>query len=74
MTEWDLPEIDQQKCVLCGNCVDACQQHVLALLPDRLVFVHPQECTYCGDCEESCPQEAVACSYEIGWAREEDKS
>jgi len=68
MAEWELPQIDQKKCVACGICVDACPQGVLALLEGKLIFKHPQDCTYCATCEESCPHDAVTCSYEIGWA------
>ena len=68
MAEWELPQIDQKKCVACGICVDACLQGVLALLEGKLIFERPQDCTYCATCEESCPHDAVTCSYEIGWA------
>jgi ferredoxin len=68
MAEWELPEIDQKKCVSCGICVDACPQGVLALLEGKLIFKRPQDCTFCATCEESCPHDAVTCSYEIGWA------
>lgn len=68
MTDWALPQIDPEKCDLCGACVNACPHQVLKRVADKLVFVQPQACTYCGLCESSCPQNAVVCSYEIGWA------
>ncbi len=68
MTDWELPEIDQEKCVACGICVDACPQHALELRESQLVFANPQDCTYCATCEDVCPHGAVTCSFEIGWA------
>ena len=68
MTKWALPQIDQEKCILCGQCVGACPHDVLEMRVNALVFKNPQQCTYCGLCEENCPHEAVVCYYEIGWA------
>jgi formate hydrogenlyase subunit 6/NADH:ubiquinone oxidoreductase subunit I len=69
MTDWVLPQIDLEKCVLCGTCVDVCPNAVLYVLVDTLAFIHPQQCTYCGLCEDSCPNDAIVCPYEIGWAQ-----
>ena len=68
MAEWALPQIDREKCTLCGACVSACPNTVLEMLVDSLIFIHPQQCTYCGLCEDSCPDDAVVCPYEISWA------
>ncbi|MDK2982248.1 MAG: hypothetical protein PWQ55_2595 [Chloroflexota bacterium] len=68
MADWKLPQLNPEKCILCGACVDVCPQGVLALQGQKVIFAQPQACTYCGTCEESCPYDAVACSYQIGWA------
>ena len=68
MTDWALPQIDQEKCILCGVCVQACPHQVLKMQTGQLAFVRPHACTYCGSCEDSCPQNAVVCYFEIGWA------
>jgi len=67
-SEWTLPELEKEKCILCGLCVDACPQHVLQMNFDGIFFSRPQDCQYCAVCEEICPQGALACSYEIDWA------
>jgi MinD superfamily P-loop ATPase len=64
-----LPRIDRKKCVLCGECIDQCPQHVLAMQVNRLVFVRPQDCTYCTTCELVCPHYAMACDFSIQWAK-----
>lgn len=68
MADLTLPVIDMKKCTLCGMCVDACQENVLAIDTDELVFAHEEQCTLCADCETVCPEGAVACYYQISWA------
>ena len=67
MTNLILPIIDQKKCILCGDCVDACPEDVLELDNGQLVFIRPEACTYCTACEAVCPTNAVRCAYEIRW-------
>ncbi len=67
MTNLILPTIDLKKCILCGDCVDACPENVLELDNDTLVFIRPEACTYCTACEAVCPTNAVRCAYEIRW-------
>ena len=62
-----LPIIDQEKCTLCGTCVEQCSTHSLAIMEQHIVFVQPDKCTYCGDCEAVCPQGAIRVEYEITW-------
>lgn len=68
MAELNLPVIDATKCTLCGICVDACSEEVLAIEANTLVFTHPEQCTLCAECETVCPEGAVACYYQISWA------
>jgi len=68
MAERVIPKIEKQKCVLCGLCVEACPEGVLALKQGDLVFANPQDCVYCATCEETCPENAVRCEFEIRWA------
>ena len=62
-----LPVIDQKKCILCGECIDACELHALAIQNQQVVFIKPELCSYCTDCEEVCAQGAIRADYEISW-------
>lgn len=53
-----VPVIDQDKCILCGKCVDVCEFHALAKLPDR-ILLFPQLCHGCGTCGIVCPVDAI---------------
>jgi MinD superfamily P-loop ATPase len=62
-----LPLIDRKKCTLCGECIDACMAHAIAIQDDRVIFIKPDLCNYCADCEGVCSQGAIRVEYEIGW-------
>ncbi|MCD6577079.1 MAG: 4Fe-4S binding protein [Anaerolineaceae bacterium] len=68
MAELNLPVVDAKKCILCGICVDACPEKVLAIEAGALVYANPEACTLCAVCETVCPESAVACYYQISWA------
>jgi MinD superfamily P-loop ATPase len=52
------PEIDKNKCNLCGICADVCEFNAIAILgPEPLVF--PSLCHSCGACIELCPEKAI---------------
>ncbi|MEJ2671268.1 MAG: electron transfer flavoprotein subunit alpha [Deltaproteobacteria bacterium] len=47
-----------EKCIACGNCVEACPFGVLRLEGDTLII--DEGCTLCGACIEVCEVEALA--------------
>ena len=63
-----LPHIDHKKCTLCGQCVEICPQHVLALRGGKVIITSPADCAYCATCEGVCPQGAIRVDYQIAWA------
>ncbi len=53
-----IPELDPQKCTLCGRCVDFCQYNAVAKLPESIMFF-PKLCHGCGGCALVCPEDAI---------------
>jgi MinD superfamily P-loop ATPase len=53
-----VPQIDPDRCSLCGDCGTFCRFNALALLPDQ-VMVFPELCHGCGGCALVCPEDAV---------------
>jgi len=47
-----------ERCILCGDCVLACQHGALDLTLDRQLLHHPELCQRCGECVEACPSAA----------------
>jgi ferredoxin len=50
-------QIDVEKCVLCGLCVERCQFN--ALFWDNELRLNEQRCTGCGVCTIACPEGAL---------------
>ncbi|WP_281768510.1 ATP-binding protein [Methanoculleus bourgensis] len=53
-----VPEIDAERCTLCGECGKFCRFGALAVLKDS-VLTFPHLCHSCGGCTLVCPQGAV---------------
>lgn len=60
-----IPEIDIERCVGCGECVDECPTDAVELVGDKAVIVRPDDCTYCTECESICQYGAIQCPFEI---------
>jgi len=58
-----LPHFDEERCVLCGRCVDACPEGALSLPPDATSPVlDEQKCIGCGECVSVCATSSRAAS------------
>ena len=53
--------VDEQKCTLCGTCVEACPYEALAIR-DGAVVLDRDMCAECGACLRLCPVGAI---YEV---------
>lgn len=65
-----MPQIDEELCTGCGDCIVVCPTDALALVSataysEVAVLADPNACNYCGDCESVCPVEAIALPYQI---------
>jgi MinD superfamily P-loop ATPase len=54
-----VPEIDKDRCSLCGICVEVCQFHALAKV-GKSIMVFSQLCHGCGSCTLNCPEAAIS--------------
>jgi Pyruvate/2-oxoacid:ferredoxin oxidoreductase delta subunit len=50
--------LEEEKCSLCGACLDRCQFKVLSL-PETMLAVDVKHCVGCGLCVIACPTEAL---------------
>jgi uncharacterized protein (DUF362 family)/ferredoxin len=52
------PEVDAQRCVRCGLCVEHCPPRIMHLAEGRLRIDH-KACIRCFCCQELCPHRAI---------------
>ena len=53
-----VPEVDMDKCTLCGKCAELCEFKAVVVIGET-VLVFPEMCHSCGGCIEVCPEKAV---------------
>ena len=53
-----VPEVDKQKCTLCGMCGDICQFKAIVTVGE-VVLTFPEMCHSCGGCIKVCPEDAI---------------
>ncbi len=54
-----VPEIDEDRCTLCRQCVDICRFKAITILGET-ILVFPELCHSCGGCVHVCPEKAVS--------------
>lgn len=52
-------QVDADKCVGCGECVDICPVEVFELQDGISVPVNAEECAECDSCVEVCEENAI---------------
>jgi NAD-dependent dihydropyrimidine dehydrogenase PreA subunit len=55
-------KIDEQSCMGCGACTDACPQQILYLDAGVCRVSDESKCKSCGDCKDACPMDAIEVS------------
>ena len=50
-------QIDREKCVGCGGCVDLCSRTAICFVEDR-AFIDVELCSECKTCVNVCPMKA----------------
>ncbi|MDO4280612.1 MAG: ferredoxin family protein [Peptococcaceae bacterium] len=55
-----ITNIDKEKCIGCGLCVERCPLDTLRLGEDGKAFIaYPEDCMTCFICERHCPKGAI---------------
>jgi MinD superfamily P-loop ATPase len=55
----EVPELDAERCVLCGECAAFCQYKALSIM-GKTLLVFPEMCHGCGGCIALCPEGALS--------------
>ena len=50
---------DNDKCNVCGTCLETCPVKVLEIKDEKSVPVNVEECLVCRACEAQCPESAI---------------
>jgi len=53
-----VPRIDMERCIVCGDCAAVCRFNALAVLGGQVVVL-PELCHSCGSCVHHCPPRAI---------------
>ncbi|MGI6684494.1 MAG: NADH-quinone oxidoreductase subunit NuoB [Bacillota bacterium] len=60
------PEIDREKCTMCGTCVRRCPSSAIIMdEKNKDIGINIDECIFCTLCEEICPTGAARMTQEI---------
>ena len=55
-------DVDEEKCIGCGECVEVCPSDVYEIQDEKSVVVNEEECVGCESCLDVFEQEAITLS------------
>ena len=61
-------ELDHERCVGCGMCLDVCPHAVFELDGGKALIENRDACMECGACARNCPVEALSVQAGVGCA------
>jgi Pyruvate/2-oxoacid:ferredoxin oxidoreductase delta subunit len=61
------PDIHQEQCTFCEQCIDSCPATALAMSEDDVLLVDLDRCFGCGVCATICPTEAISLTAKDGY-------
>jgi MinD superfamily P-loop ATPase len=53
-----VPQVDENKCTLCGKCAEICEFKAIVVIGETVLPFH-ELCHSCGGCMEVCPEKAI---------------
>ena len=53
-----VPDVDMEKCTLCGKCAEICQFKAIVVIGETVLPFH-ELCHSCGGCMRVCPEDAI---------------
>ena len=58
-----IPAIDEERCIMCGTCVNVCPTHCLGIEKENkdngMIWILRPQCMWCGHCQTYCPKDAI---------------
>ena len=58
-----IPRIIEDRCIMCGTCVNVCPTHCLGIEKDDkdngMIWLQRAQCMWCGHCQTYCPKDAI---------------
>ncbi|MEI6093216.1 MAG: mercury methylation ferredoxin HgcB [bacterium] len=62
-------ELDKEKCIKCGMCLNVCPREVLAKnIDNKVTIISKDKCIECGACAKNCPVSAITVNSGVGCA------
>ena len=52
-------QVDEEKCISCGDCALACSSGLFVAEREKIRVVDEEHCNLCGHCLALCPAEAI---------------